>query len=218
MPLGSAGQPGRGHRAQAGRTGSPAAPRRDRDDRAAPVMTGQPARAREVVLSLGSNLGDRLANLQRGIDALMSEPGLAGAAVSGVFHTSPVGGPDQPDFLNAVMIADSTLPASQILRRCRAAERAAGRVRTVHWGPRTLDIDVIACGDEISDDPMLSLPHPRAHERAFVLVPWLDVDPGACLPGAGQVADLLAGVGAEGVWRLAGARLSVTGPKAGGQE
>jgi 2-amino-4-hydroxy-6-hydroxymethyldihydropteridine diphosphokinase len=182
------------------------------------AVTGQPASAREIVLALGSNLGNRLANMQRGMAVLVSGPGLIGRAVSGVYATSPVGGPDQPDYLNAVMIASSELPAAEILGLCQAAERSLGRVRDVRWGPRTLDVDVITCGDEVSDDPVLTLPHPRAHERAFVLAPWHDVDPDACLPGAGRVADLLARVGMNGVRRLAGARLSVVRPAADGKE
>jgi len=157
---------------------------------------------RPVVLSLGSNLGDRLANLQAGIDLLVAGPGVAATAVSAVFEASPVGGPEQPDYLNAVLLAASSLPARQILHRCQAAETALGRVRTVRWGPRTLDVDIIACGSEISSGPELTLPHPRAHERAFVLVPWQDADPAACLPGCGQVADLLALLPADGVRRL----------------
>lgn len=154
--------------------------------------------ARQVVLALGSNLGDRLANLQAGIDLLTADPGITPVAVSAVFETSPFGGPevpempDQPDYLNAVLLAVSDLPALEILRRCQAAEQARGRVRAVRWGPRTLDIDIITYGDEISDDPRLTLPHPRAHERAFVLVPWRDVDPDGLLPGYGRVADLVA--------------------------
>jgi 2-amino-4-hydroxy-6-hydroxymethyldihydropteridine diphosphokinase len=108
-----------------------------------------------------------------------------------VYLTGPVGGPPQPDYLNAVLLADSALPARAILERCQAAELASGRVRTVRWGPRTLDVDIIACGAEVSDDPDLTLPHPRAHERAFVLVPWLDTDSDAALPGYGPVADLV---------------------------
>lgn len=147
---------------------------------------------RRVVLALGGNLGDRLANLQAGVDALAAAPGITATAVSAVFETSPVGGPDQPDYLNAVLLASSDLGAAEILRRSQAAERARGRQRRVRWGPRTLDIDIIACGDEISDDPQLTLPHPRAHERAFVLLPWHDVDPDASLPGFGPVTGLIA--------------------------
>jgi len=175
--------------------------RRSRTD-----MTG-PGRA--VVLSLGSNLGDRLANLQAGIDHLAAAPGLSCTAVSAVFQTSPVGGPDQPDYLNAVLLASSALPARTILDLCHAAEQALGRVRTVVWGPRTLDVDVIACGTEISDDPRLTLPHPRASERAFVLAPWYDVDRHAQLPGSGPVADLLAHVDTSGVRRLPDLKLDI---------
>jgi 2-amino-4-hydroxy-6-hydroxymethyldihydropteridine diphosphokinase len=157
---------------------------------------------RLVVLALGSNLGDRLANLQAGIDALAAAPGITATAVSAVFETNPVGGPNQPDYLNAVLLTSSGLAAAEILSRCQAAERARGRERRVRWGPRTLDIDIIACGDEISQEPELTLPHPRAHERAFVLAPWLDIDPDAEIPGWGRVSDLLAKVDHADVRRL----------------
>ncbi|HEX3921183.1 MAG TPA: 2-amino-4-hydroxy-6-hydroxymethyldihydropteridine diphosphokinase [Streptosporangiaceae bacterium] len=155
-----------------------------------------------VVLALGSNLGDRLANLQGGVDALAAGPGLRDVAVSPVYQTAPVGGPDQPDYLNAVLVAATTLPARAILDRGQAAEAALRRVRTVRWGPRTLDVDIIVYGDEISDDPELTLPHPRAHERAFVLAPWHDLAPDAVIPGRGRVADLLAVAGTAGLRRL----------------
>jgi 2-amino-4-hydroxy-6-hydroxymethyldihydropteridine diphosphokinase len=143
-----------------------------------------------VVFSLGSNLGDRLANLQLGLDTLASG-GLDLVAVSSVYETDPVGGVEQADYLNAVLLACSSLPPRDILARCAAAEAAAGRVRTQRWGPRTLDVDIIACGCVISTDPALTLPHPRAHERAFVLIPWLELDSRAALPGWGLVAELL---------------------------
>lgn len=176
-------------------------------------MTAAPAASRRVVLSLGSNLGDRLANLQRGVD-LLCDPGLRCTAVSGVYETAPVGGPPQDDYLNAVLLAESALPGSEILRRCLAAEAELGRVRVQRWGPRTLDVDVIALGAEHSGDPELTLPHPRAHERAFVLIPWLEVAPNAVLPGRGPVADLLGQVRTAGVRRLADLALTVP---AGGQ-
>jgi 2-amino-4-hydroxy-6-hydroxymethyldihydropteridine diphosphokinase len=180
-------------------------------------MTGGPAERRQVVLSLGSNLGDRMANLQLGVDALTAgEDGLASPAVSGIYLTAPVGGPVQDDYLNAVLLAVSALPARAILTRAAAAEAAAGRVRAERFGPRTLDVDVIACGTETSEDPDLTLPHPRAHERAFVLAPWLELDPRAVLPGYGPVAELLTAAGTAGVRRLPGLRLSVPGPAAAG--
>ncbi|MGH3301496.1 MAG: 2-amino-4-hydroxy-6-hydroxymethyldihydropteridine diphosphokinase [Streptosporangiaceae bacterium] len=172
-------------------------------------MSHGPAfRTRAVVLALGSNLGDRMDNLQRGIDVLDGD-GLTAAAISGVYETTPVGGPHQARYLNAVLLARSSLPAREILARCAAAERAAGRVRTVRWGPRTLDVDIITCGEELSADPDLMLPHPRAHERAFVLAPWLDVQPAAVLPGSGPVGDLLAGTSMAGVLRRADLSLAL---------
>jgi 2-amino-4-hydroxy-6-hydroxymethyldihydropteridine diphosphokinase len=175
------------------------------------VNAGTPG-SRAIVLSLGSNLGDRLAHLQRGLDLLgADEPngGVRCTAVSGVYETAPVGGPPQDDYLNAVVLADSALPGLEILRHCQAVEAALGRVRVQRWGARTLDVDIIARGDELSTDPRLTLPHPRAGERAFVLMPWLEVAPDAFLPGRGSVADLLAAVGTSGVRRLADATLAV---------
>ena len=185
-----------------GPTGSPVIPEESVARRDA--QAGQ----RPVVLALGSNLGDRMANLQPGVAVIDSE-GIAATFVSGVFETAPVGGPEQDNYLNAVLLAVSALPARQILARCAAAESAAGRVRTVRWGPRTLDVDVIICDDETYAEPDLTLPHPRAHERAFVLAPWLDVDPAAVLPGWGRVADLLAASSMAGVWRRPELRLSL---------
>lgn len=167
---------------------------------------------RTIVLALGSNLGDRLANLQGGLAVLCGD-GLQCTAVSAVFQTAPVGGPEQDDYLNAVLLADSAMPAMEILARCQQAEAARHRVRTVRWGPRTLDVDVIACGTETSADPQLTLPHPRAHERAFVLAPWLDVAPDAALPGYGSVARLLAAApDRDGVHRLSDATACLTLP------
>jgi len=165
--------------------------------------------ARTVVLALGSNLGDRLANLQRGVDVLVAGPGLGGVAVSPVYETAPVGGPGQPDYLNAVLVAVTSLPARAVLERSQAAEEALHRVRGPRWGPRTLDVDVIVYGDVVSGDPELTLPHPRAHERAFVLAPWHDVDPRAVIPGRGLVADLLAAAGTDGIRLRSDARLRV---------
>ncbi len=158
-----------------------------------------------VVLALGSNLGDRLANLQGAVDAVFCPPELTFVAVSPVYQTQPVGGPPQADYLNAVVTATTAVPARTVLQLAQGVEKAFHRTREVRWGPRTLDVDIIVCGDEVSDDPELTLPHPRAHERAFVLLPWLDVDPDAALPGSGRVADLLAAVPVTGVQRYDGA-------------
>jgi 2-amino-4-hydroxy-6-hydroxymethyldihydropteridine diphosphokinase len=159
-------------------------------------MTGH-----HVVLALGSNLGDRLATLQGAVQELLREPGLTLTALSPVYETAPVGGPPQPDYLNAVLIAQTTLTPQALLHRCQQAEQAFHRTRHQVWGPRTLDVDIIVYGDLVSDDPVLTLPHPRARERAFVLAPWLDAEPAAQIPGQGQVADLVVKVGRSGVRR-----------------
>lgn len=152
-----------------------------------------------VVIALGSNLGRRMEHLQGGLDALFDAPGLRFLAVSPVYETDPVGGPEQEPYLNAVAIGETTLDPRALLERAQSVEKAFGRVRAERWGPRTLDIDLIVAGDVTSDDPELTLPHPRAHERGFVLVPWARADPQARLPGHGAVADLVAAVGTEGV-------------------
>ena len=158
-------------------------------------------------VALGSNLGDRAAFLQRALDGLRAATGVAVVAVSDVYETDPVGGPEQPDYLHAVLVAETLLPARAVLERCQGVESSFGRVRQERWGPRTLDLDLIVYGDEVSDDPELTLPHPRAHERAFVLAPWCEADADAHIPGRGRVCDLLAAVTPDGVRRADGAVL-----------
>lgn len=153
-----------------------------------------PAVKRRTVLSLGSNVGDRLDNLQEAIDALFDAPGLDFIALSPVYETKPVGGPEQEDYLNVVIVVNSRVAPESLLERVLAIEDAMDRTRTIRWGPRTLDIDIVVMGDMTSDDPELLLPHPRAKERAFVLRPWSDLEPDATLPGHGRVTDLLPGV------------------------
>ena len=148
--------------------------------------------SRLVVLALGSNLGDRAATLQGAVDAVLESPAVTGVAVSPVYETEPVGGPEQPDYLNAVLLLDTELPSLALLERAHAVEQAFGRERTEPNGARTLDIDVISVGDEVRADPALTLPHPRAHDRAFVLRPLADVAPDLVLPGRGRVWELLA--------------------------
>ena len=167
--------------------------------------------SRSVVLALGSNLGERLDILQGGVDAVAGIPEVQVMTVSPVYETVPVGGPPQPDYLNAVLLARTTLPTRTLLDRLHEVEAAFDRVREVRWGPRTLDIDIITVEGERSDDPVLTLPHPRAHERSFVLAPWHDADPDAELPGHGGVAALLASVGTDGIRRSA-ARLRPPAP------
>lgn len=159
---------------------------------------------RLVAFSLGSNVGDRLGYLQTAVDALRATPGLTLTAVSSVYETSPVGPvSEQGDFLNIIVMAESTLASMVMLERAQAIEDAFGRVRTVPGGPRTIDVDLIAVGSRVINTDVLTLPHPRAHERAFVLVPWNEVDPTAVIVGRGAVADLLVGVDTAGVRRRA---------------
>lgn len=140
-----------------------------------------------AVLAIGSNIADRLGHLQAAVD--LFRPSIV--AVSPVYETAPWGPVPQDDYLNAVMIVqDRSAAPRDWLDRAHAAETAARRSRGVRWGPRTLDVDVIAVDDVVSDDPVLTLPHPRAAERAFVLVPWLAVAPDARL-GATPVAELV---------------------------
>jgi 2-amino-4-hydroxy-6-hydroxymethyldihydropteridine diphosphokinase len=149
-----------------------------------------------AVLSLGSNVGDRLAHLRSAVTAL--EPYLT--AASPVFQTPPWGPVEQQPFYNAVLLVnDPEAGPADWLARAHACEQAAGRVREQRWGPRTLDVDVITVDDVRSDDPRLTLPHPRAAERAFVLVPWWSVDPEAQLPGHGSVLQLMQALPAEEV-------------------
>ncbi|MGY1802764.1 2-amino-4-hydroxy-6-hydroxymethyldihydropteridine diphosphokinase [Blastococcus sp. SYSU D00922] len=152
-----------------------------------------------AVLSLGANLGDRAAALRSAITALKDD-GLV--ARSTLYETPPWGPVEQPPYLNAVVIVRGPCDARGWLARAHELEQAAGRTREVRWGPRTLDVDVVTVTEDdgtpvISDDPELTLPHPRAHERAFVLLPWSTLEPGAVLPGRGRVADLLAALPAD---------------------
>ncbi|MFB0616018.1 2-amino-4-hydroxy-6-hydroxymethyldihydropteridine diphosphokinase [Streptomyces sp. AGS-58] len=154
-----------------------------------------------AVVSIGSNLGNRLETLQGAVDALEDTPGVRVKAVSPVYETEPwgVAPGSQPSYFNAVVVLKTTLPPDSLLERAHAVEEAFHRVRDERWGPRTLDVDIVAYADVTSDDPHLTLPHPRAHERAFVLAPWHDVDPQARLTGRGTVADLLSAVTRDGV-------------------
>ncbi|MET8624878.1 2-amino-4-hydroxy-6-hydroxymethyldihydropteridine diphosphokinase [Kitasatospora sp. NPDC004669] len=166
-----------------------------------------------AVVALGSNLGNRLDTLQGAVDALADTPGLKIKAVSAVYETEAVGGPEeQPNYYNAVVVLRTSLPPQDLLERGNAIEDAFGRVREVRWGPRTLDVDILAYEGVVSDDPQLVLPHPRSHERAFVLAPWLDAQPEAEVPGHGQVAALLEALGgpdAQGVKRRDDIRLTL---------
>ena len=154
----------------------------------------------KVVLSLGSNMGDSAAILQEAVDYLADTPDLMLVDVSPVYQTKPMGYEDQDDFLNLVVVAESTLEPLTILDRALAIEENFGRVRDIPNGPRTLDIDIIMVGKRISEDN-IELPHPHAHERAFVLVPWLDIDPNGEIAGHGPIAELVDDVDTSTVTR-----------------
>lgn len=157
---------------------------------------------RKVVYSLGSNLGDRLGNLQGAVDALRDTPDVIVVDVSPVYETTPIGGPeDSPDFLNLVVVAETTLEPRTLLERAQAIEDAYGRERDGHWAPRTLDVDLIMVGSTVLDHEDLRLPHPLAQERGFVVIPWYDIDPRGEIPGQGPIAELATQVDASGITR-----------------
>jgi len=145
-----------------------------------------------AALSLGGNLGEPRVALRGAVAALSAREGVQVRAVSGLWRTSAMGGPAQPDYINAVVLLETTLTEWELLALAHDLENAEGRVRAEHWGPRTLDVDIIVFGDERLEDPALTLPHPRAHVRAFVLAPWAQVDPHFVLAPAGQPAATVA--------------------------
>ena len=161
-----------------------------------------------VVVALGTNLGDRFAALAHAEMALAERVCTSPVVVSDYVETDPVGGPDQPDYLNAVAVGWTRLSPTRLLRTLHEIEEETGRVREVRWGPRTLDLDLVQYGDPaagtdvVSDAERLRLPHPRAHERAFVLLPWLDADEDAVLRVGGvatSVEELVGGLDLGGV-------------------
>jgi 2-amino-4-hydroxy-6-hydroxymethyldihydropteridine diphosphokinase len=152
-----------------------------------------------AVLSVGANLGDRLGTLQGCVQAIARLPDTDVLAISPVYETAPVGGPPQPDYLNAVLLIRTGLPPHDLLAAIHGIEAGFGRLRAERFGPRTLDVDIIDYAGQVSAEQELTLPHPRAYERAFVLAPWHDLDPGAELPGHGPIASLLAALDQAGV-------------------
>lgn len=145
----------------------------------------------DALLALGTNLGDREAHLRRALALLEAADGISVSWTGPVIETAPVGGPEQGPYLNSVVGVRTSRDPFSLLAAAQAIEQDAQRERIVRWGPRTLDVDVITYGDLRSDDPELTLPHPRAHERAFVLAPWHAARPDAVLPGHGAIRDLL---------------------------
>jgi len=155
-------------------------------------------RLHTAVLAIGGNLGDRLANLQSAVDSLADTPSMTVDWLSPVYETAPLlaeGAEPQDHYLNAVLGVTSALPPDMLLMRTQAIEEALGRTREVHWGARTIDIDIVQFDELVQDEPELTLPHPRAAQRAFVLAPWHDARPEDVLVGAGPVAQLLAALG-----------------------
>ena len=146
----------------------------------------------KVVIALGSNIGDSNSYLHHAVDELAKNIEIE--AVSSFYKTTPVGGPDQGDYLNAVLIAQTEIDPLDLLVIMQEIELMSGRVRDIHWGPRTLDLDLISYGEMVIAEPHLTLPHPRAFERNFVLEPWFEIDPTATLVGHGQIAELLAAI------------------------
>ena len=152
-----------------------------------------------VLIATGSNLGDRLENLRAGVAGLIAADGIEVVAVSKLYETAPVGGPDdQGAYLNAALRAETTLPAADLLALLHRIEASRERERLVHWGPRTLDLDLLVYGELVSDDPALHIPHPRQHERRYVMVPVCDVAPDLVHPRLGRaMCDLLADLPVE---------------------
>ena len=143
----------------------------------------------KAVVSLGANIGDPKANLDLAVALLREATDVI--AVSSYLPTKPVGGPEQPDYLNAVAIVESELPAKDLLAVLNGIETAMGRTREIHWGPRVIDLDLVQYGGLLVSDEKLTLPHPRAHERRFVLAPWFEIEPEAILLTHGRISDLL---------------------------
>lgn len=148
-------------------------------------------RARWAFLGLGSNLGDRLEHLQRAIDLLDATGGVRVDEVSSVYETEPVGGPEQGPFLNCAVRVRTRRGPWRLLRACQAVERRLGRVRTERWGPRTVDVDILLYEGRVVALPGLEIPHPRLAERAFALVPLIEVAPGEALPDGRRLSSLL---------------------------
>lgn len=141
-------------------------------------------------LGLGANLGDRLGNLRRAVALLAAEPGIRLLRSSRVYETEPVGGPEQPPYLNAVVEIATELGPRELLAACARIEAELGRVRAERWGPRTIDVDVLTYGRETIREPDLVVPHPRMHERGFVLVPLAELDRDPPLPGGRRLPEL----------------------------
>lgn len=143
----------------------------------------------KAVISLGANIGNPQEQMQLAIAMLREATDVV--AISSIYTTEPVGGPEQPNYLNAICIAESDLPAADLLALLHGIEKTLGRERIERWGPRTIDLDLIQYGTIVSSAQELELPHPRAHERRFVLEPWFEIEPDAILLTHGKISELL---------------------------
>ncbi len=162
---------------------------------------------RAVFIGLGGNLGDPISTLREALARIAQLPGVELDAVSSPYESAPVGLEDQPAFVNAAARVHTEAPLHELLDGLLAVERALGRVRTVRYGPRTCDLDILLAGDEVVDEPGLAVPHPRLAERRFALEPVLELDPGATLPDGTPLSALLEGVRDQAVRRLTGIAL-----------
>ncbi|OAT80710.1 2-amino-4-hydroxy-6-hydroxymethyldihydropteridine diphosphokinase [Desulfotomaculum copahuensis] len=151
----------------------------------------------KAYIGIGSNLGDKAANIKKGLDLLAGTPGVRLLRVAPYYRTAPVGYTDQDWFVNTAAEVATALPPEDLLAACLEVENRLGRVRTIRWGPRVIDLDLLLYGDRVINWPQLTVPHPRLHERAFVLVPLADLVPELTVPGRGRVDRLLAGLAPE---------------------
>jgi 2-amino-4-hydroxy-6-hydroxymethyldihydropteridine diphosphokinase len=162
---------------------------------------------RAVYIGLGGNLGDPIATLREALALVAELPGVELDAVSSAYESAPVGLADQPPFINAAARVLTDAPLADVLAGLLAVEQRLGRVRTVRYGPRTCDLDILLAGDEVVDEPGLAVPHPRLAERRFALAPLIELDPALSLPGGEPLSALLAGVADQAVRRLDGVAL-----------
>ncbi|NNS07824.1 2-amino-4-hydroxy-6-hydroxymethyldihydropteridine diphosphokinase [Erwinia sp. JH02] len=155
-----------------------------------------------VYLALGSNLADPLHQVQSALNALAAIPDTTLVATSSLYRTPPYGPPDQPDFLNAAVALDTRLDAESLLKHTQRIELEQGRVRKAHrWGPRTLDLDIMLFGEQTLNTPRLTVPHYDMHNRAFMLLPLLEIAPELCLPDGTRLADILATLDSSSIRR-----------------
>jgi 2-amino-4-hydroxy-6-hydroxymethyldihydropteridine diphosphokinase len=162
---------------------------------------------RAVHIGLGGNLGDPITTLREALALVAQLPGVELDAVSSAYESAPVGLGDQPPFINAAARVLTDEPLAELLAGLLAVERRLGRVRAVRYGPRTCDLDILLAGDEVVDQPGLTVPHPRLAERRFALAPLVELDPALHLPGGTLLSSLLAAVGDQAVRRLDGVAL-----------